>query len=703
MSAHIALLSPCLVLLLFTMAAIPLYSEPMAIEDAPIPMRNHSSASQAQTNQPRNSLEDLLGKTDTAGDVLSFIEEETINAATGFSRPTFSSTANVFVLTKKEIEESQARYLADVFRLIPGLDVFEAGIGGDFNISASGMGSHYSNLMLVLIDGAPIILARYGDTPWSSLPLTVTDIERIEVVIGPSTSLYGENAFSGVIDIITRVDMQDAKEHSRATISAGTNGFKRLNVNVTERTKNSVIDARGGWENFDGLTQTSQLPGVTDFEADELNSLRRWLTTSVRHKLDKYRTLDLEIGFNEHHAPSREVLSGLPSIGDSRLLNTVVRYREQINPGQEFRLRLQYMHDESEKKSAEHEASNEDLFDLDISKLVDHRKLRSIFGFTFRGKEAEGYLEPGVHEADTRSVYYQAEYDLDEKWSIFGSIRYFDHTFTDGDISWKLDTRRRLSPNETVRFGSSRAIRFPDLSSLFLKPTTDFNGIPLNIVGLQGNTNLENEEIASLTLGYEKRTKSTTFKLDLFHYEAENLIAPLSTGVPILLQPLPFPFPGIPSGFVQHVMGNIEEPLRSRGVTAYLKKQLNDKFTFTIFGSKRTVKFLNDSTRVEAYAPEYTISTILGFKPNKDNHIQLSYHHMDSVQPSQYGYDPFAFAVLPSFKRFDLAWTSSFEAGKLGLRVTNLFDDDNLGNPVGQNGYSSLLERQISLSWTVEF
>ena len=689
------------------MAAIPLYAKPLdSMSPQLLSAEELLSPKGAGNESAQNSdLSSLISvdKAQSADDVLSFIEEETIHAATGFSRPTFSSTANVFVLSKEEIEESQARDLSDVFRLVPGLDVFETGIGGDFNISASGMGSQFSNLILVLLDGAPVILARYGETPWKHLPITVKDIERVEVVIGPSTSLYGENAFSGVIDIVTRLDMHDAKEKSLASFSVGNNGFHRLNVNVTEKTQKAIIDARAGWENIDGPVQTSQVAGVPDFESDDLNALRRWINTSVRSKLDKYRTLGVEMGFTESHAPSRDILTATPSNGDARLLNTVARYREQINPGQEFRLRLQYFRNENDQKSADYEAATEDLLDLDVSKLVDSKKLRSIFGFTFRGKEAEGFLEPGTHEADTRSIYYQAEYDLNEQWSIFGSLRHFDHTYTNGDISWKLDARRRLSPRETIRFGTGRAIRFPDLTSLFLNPTTELNGVPLNVIGLQGNKDLENEEIQSITMGYEKRTKSTTFKLDLFQYEAENLIAPLSTGVPVLLQPLPFPFPGIPTPYVQHIMGNIAEPLRSRGVTAYWKHQVNDKFNLTIYGSKRNIEFLNNSARVEAYAPEHSVSTILGFKPDKSIHLQLSYHYMSSVQPSQYGYDPFTFEALPAYRRLDFALTKRLTAGTLGIRVTNLLDEDNLGIPEGTDEYSSLLERQISLSWTVKF
>ncbi len=648
-----------------------------------------------------------VDKADTADDVLSFIEEETIHAATGFSRPTFSSTANVFVLTREDIEKAQAHHLVDVFRLIPGLDVFHVS-RDDFNVSACGLGSQYSNLILVLLDGAPVITARYGETPWRDLPLTPSDIERVEVVLGPSTSLYGENAFSGVVDIITRKSMEETKSGAKAQVTIGTGGLKRMQATASHKTKNTVIDTRFTADQSIGLTQTSQQTGVNSLKSERLDARRKWINTSIRRQLDKYRNLGVEIGFSEVQSGSRDLFSGLPHEGDERFFFGVARYKEQINPSQEFRFRFEYFAKRNEGKRGDFATSlgnayEEDLIDLDLSKLVDYRKLRSIFGFTFRGKSAEGELAPGKHEVDTRSFYYQAEYDLDKDWSIFGSLRYFDHTLTDGDISWKLDARKRLSAQEMIRFGTGHAIRFPDIVSMYLMPTSMLGAMPLNIPGLLPGQNLDNEDISSITVGYEKRNKDSTFKLDLFEYEAKNLITPISNGIPVLFQPLPFPFPGIPSGFVQHQFQNLDSPLRTRGVTVFWKKKLSNKFTILVQGSKRNTKFKNDAARVPAYSPDLNASGSLIYRPDKRNLFQITLHHMDEIRASHYGYDPFTFEEIPSYNTIDLSWSRNFERGKLGFRVTNLTDREILGVPEGTNEYSPIVDRQMSLSWTVEF
>ena len=434
-------------------------------------------------------VEDLIdvGQSQEQSAVLSFIEEETINAATGFTRPTFSSSGNVFVLTKEEIRQAQIRSLVDIFRLVPGLDVFHNSSDG-FNLAANGLGSQFCNLLLVLMDGAPVITVRYGETPWSGLPVSPEDIERVEVVLGPGTSLYGENAFSGVIDIITRTPESRSKNGGELNLTKGSLGFGRANFRANSNSSKASLSIRGGTEVSDGLTQRSQLPGIADKQSSTLDERQQWIDVSYKRQLDKYRSLDLELAFSESLSGGRDVLDGKAQNGDNRLFFGVTRYTEQINPEQEFRLRVNVMNKRDSKKTgpgADEESVyadpySEELVDLDLRKLVDYRKLRSIFGASFRGKKGHGQPLDGRHEADTRSIYYQAEYDFDDNWSSFASLRLFDHSITDRDSSWKFDLRRRLGEREIVRIGSGTAIRFPDLSNLYLLPTENLDGVPLS-------------------------------------------------------------------------------------------------------------------------------------------------------------------------------------------------------------------------------
>ncbi|MEI8259761.1 MAG: TonB-dependent receptor, partial [Deltaproteobacteria bacterium] len=70
--------------------------------------------------------------------------------------------------------------------------------------SARGFNQRLSNKMLVLVDGRSVYLDFMGVTLWPTIPVSVEDIERIEVIRGPGSALYGADAFTGVVNIITR-------------------------------------------------------------------------------------------------------------------------------------------------------------------------------------------------------------------------------------------------------------------------------------------------------------------------------------------------------------------------------------------------------------------------------------------------------------------------------------------------------------------
>ena len=111
--------------------------------------------------------------------------------------------ASVSVIDRQMIIASGLRRIPELFRLIPGTSV---GARDGWNHVVSYHGTNYrdSRRMQVLVDGRSIYQAGLATVNWNDIPLAIEDIERIEVVRGPSTASYGANAFLGVINIITR-------------------------------------------------------------------------------------------------------------------------------------------------------------------------------------------------------------------------------------------------------------------------------------------------------------------------------------------------------------------------------------------------------------------------------------------------------------------------------------------------------------------
>src|SRR5690554_4827055 len=127
--------------------------------------------------------------------------------ASGFEQDIKSAPASISVITRKELEEKSFSDLADALRDVEGIDVRGAtGKTGNLNISIRGMPSEYT---LVMIDGrrqnaaGDVSPNGFGDSSTGFIP-PMSAIERIEVIRGPMSTLYGSDAMGGVVNIITR-------------------------------------------------------------------------------------------------------------------------------------------------------------------------------------------------------------------------------------------------------------------------------------------------------------------------------------------------------------------------------------------------------------------------------------------------------------------------------------------------------------------
>jgi iron complex outermembrane receptor protein len=120
-----------------------------------------------------------------------------------YGQSTLDAPNALTIVTGEELRASGVTSIPDLLRRVPGVDVMATG-PGDYNIGIRGFNDRLANKVLVLIDGRSVYLDNIGATFWPLLPISGADVERIEVVRGPGAALYGANAFSGVINIITR-------------------------------------------------------------------------------------------------------------------------------------------------------------------------------------------------------------------------------------------------------------------------------------------------------------------------------------------------------------------------------------------------------------------------------------------------------------------------------------------------------------------
>jgi iron complex outermembrane receptor protein len=176
--------------------------------------------------------------TETLTEADFFSEQPIVLSASNLPQPVNRAPAAVTVITREMIEASGFRHLVDVLRLVPGFVVgWEGG-----NVPAAtyiGLSNTFPHWMQIMVDGRSVYNPAYGHTTWRGIPLTLDEIDRIEVVRGPNAANDGLNSMLGTIHIYTR--------HSSMTVggmgevAAGDKQYQEANLRY------GAQSSKGSW------------------------------------------------------------------------------------------------------------------------------------------------------------------------------------------------------------------------------------------------------------------------------------------------------------------------------------------------------------------------------------------------------------------------------------------------------------------------
>ncbi len=133
-----------------------------------------------------------------------FGEEAFVSIATGSKKAIDKAPAVASVISAREIKELGARTLNEVLETVPGLHVSPSALNRMSPVySIRGIHTGFNSQVLLLIDGLPLQYSHSGGRP-ELFDMSVASIERVEVIRGPGSAIYGADAYSGVINIITK-------------------------------------------------------------------------------------------------------------------------------------------------------------------------------------------------------------------------------------------------------------------------------------------------------------------------------------------------------------------------------------------------------------------------------------------------------------------------------------------------------------------
>lgn len=193
--------------------------------------------------------------------------DEIIVTADRKARTVDETLAPVSIITRADIEKYQASSIPDALRHVPGINLSNSGgVGKATSVFIRGTNSSH---VLVLIDGVKVGSATTGSVAFEDLPLD--QVERIEVVRGPRSSLYGSEAIGGVIQIFTRKGGKGFQPE--ASLSAGSHNTQKANVNLAGGDATTWYNLNAGTEKTDGIDVTAnhQEPDADGYDRDSLS------------------------------------------------------------------------------------------------------------------------------------------------------------------------------------------------------------------------------------------------------------------------------------------------------------------------------------------------------------------------------------------------------------------------------------------------
>ena len=178
--------------------------------------------------------------------------------------------ADTTVISAEEIARSGAGSVADILQRQRGIEIARNGPAGT-TTSVFVRGAN-ANQVVVLLDGVRIGSSTTGTASWNAIPLGA--IDRIEIVYGPLSTLYGADAIGGVIQIFTRKG--EGAPVVTASVGVGSNATRQADAGIAGSSggPNAISYAFGaGYEDSDGFSSTR--PGASGYNADEDGYRRR--------------------------------------------------------------------------------------------------------------------------------------------------------------------------------------------------------------------------------------------------------------------------------------------------------------------------------------------------------------------------------------------------------------------------------------------
>jgi len=391
---------------------------------------------------------------------------------------------------------------------VPGVDVVQSGVN-DFNVNARGFNSTLNRRVLVLQDGRDLSIAFLGAQEWNGMVQPLEDLGRLEMVRGPGSALYGANAFSGVINIVT----PDAREVAGTKLTLGAGeletfrgdfrqagvfgddrfgyrfnvGYNRSDTYTRSRTLNDSSSLQQEYapatdEPVPDNRELTPLAGqtkdpVTGEPLGERNPLENtYGSARLDYYLNNGSVLSADGGAAE---VQNEVF--VTGIGRVQVVKAIKPYARLALAADRYNLFAFWnsrtsLDPQIALSSGAPLEERSDIFHVEGQNNWNFQQERGrvVFGASYRNTQVNtsGTLMDPINDDrkdDYYSAYGQLEYKVTPQFRVVGAARVDDGSLFETQFSPKGALVFTPSENHSFRFSVNRAFQTPNYSEFFLR------------------------------------------------------------------------------------------------------------------------------------------------------------------------------------------------------------------------------------------
>lgn len=469
-----------------------------------------------------STLPAIAQESSAAGESLFFEEIPPVLTATRLTQPRRDIPASITVIDSDTIRASGAIELVDLLRLVPGFQIGRV-TNGKYTATYHGNSDAFARDLQVLVDGRSVYDPTFGGVSWKDIPISIGEIDRVEVIRGPNAAAYGSNSFSAIVNIISKTP--EETRGGAVELTAGSEKTHSIAGQYSGRQGATAYRLSFGSRSDDG------------FETRNDDSSTRWIRLSTTSDINASNRIAFELG-----ATQGETARGFP--GDA-----IQPFRDEDHssnyqkltwtrfyaPGDELRLtgyhnRLS-LGDDFDVPPAFHMGYGfvSDRYDLELQRTLNlNETTRLVAGFGARQDESRGYWiynRPDTFYRGMLRGFFNLEKRFAETTLNLGMM-YEKFERKSGLFSPRLGINRRLNETGTLRFSASRAYRVPTLFEDYADLGIKLGAVTVSSLIL-GGQKLDPEQITAYEVGYVGEFKSLGLTLDakLFREQIRNGIA----------------------------------------------------------------------------------------------------------------------------------------------------------------------------------